>query len=240
MQNLNFTGGVIHIINNVLTLPLDISTTAVDAGLSAAAGAIVSANLTNTLNRGTNLTFFAPNNAAFQAIGSAVSNLTATQLSAILEYHVLNGTVAYSTSLTNGTKLTAANGGTLSITRSNGTVFVNSAKVVTPDLLVANGVLHIIDNVLNPNATSATANPTATSQTVAFSGATRVSSVPFTSGIPTVTSALGGGAIAAQSSLSAAAKATSTSSKAGAYAPMRTGAVGAAMLFAAGGAVINL
>ena len=81
-------------------------------------------------------------------------------------------------------------------------------------------------------------NPTAASQTVAFAGATAVSSaVPFTSGIATPTSMLGGGAAAGASSASAAAK--SSSSSAGAFAPMRTGAMGAAALFAAGGAWMN-
>ena len=37
------------------------------------------------------------------------------------------------------------NGESLTITLSNGTVFVNSAKVVTPDVLVSNGVVHVID-----------------------------------------------------------------------------------------------
>ena len=97
--------------------------------------------------------------------------------------------------------------------------------------------------MLNPNATSATPNPTASSQSVAFSGATAVSSdVPFTSGIPTPTSALGGGAAAGASSASAASAAApkSSSSKAAAWAPMKTGAMGAAALFAAGGMMANV
>jgi len=45
----------------------------------------------------------------------------------------------------NGTNLTTMNGMNLTITVDNGTVFVNSAKVVTPNILVANGVVHVID-----------------------------------------------------------------------------------------------
>lgn len=37
------------------------------------------------------------------------------------------------------------NGGQLTITVNNGSVFVNSARVVLPDVLVANGVVHVID-----------------------------------------------------------------------------------------------
>ena len=86
-QDTNFTGGVIHIINKVLTLPENISTTAEQAGLSAAAGALTKANLVEALDSMMNVTVFAPTNAAFQAIGSATANLTMMELASILEYH---------------------------------------------------------------------------------------------------------------------------------------------------------
>ena len=57
----------------------------------------------------------------------------------------MNGTVGYSSDLMNGTTLTAMNGGSLKVTVENGNYFVNSAKVLTPDVLVANGVVHVID-----------------------------------------------------------------------------------------------
>ena len=58
---------------------------------------------------------------------------------------VVNGTVGYSSTLKNGTSLTTLSGGKLTITIDNGNVFVNDAKVITPDVLVANGVVHVID-----------------------------------------------------------------------------------------------
>lgn len=78
---------MIHIIDHVLTLPQNISYTAEQAGLSAAAGALMKANLVDSLDSAMNVTVFAPNNAAFQAIGSATANLTMKDLAAILEYH---------------------------------------------------------------------------------------------------------------------------------------------------------
>lgn len=72
-------------------------------------------------------------------------------------------------------------GGSVNITVENGAVFVNSARVIVPDVLVANGVVHVIDGVLNPDNTAATPNPTTT--TAAFSGASSATDVPFTSGV---------------------------------------------------------
>ncbi len=63
---------------------------------------------------------------------------------------VINGTVAYSTSLANNTQIKSMQGSLLTITILNGSVYVNSAKVVTPDVLVANGVVHVIDAYVLP------------------------------------------------------------------------------------------
>ena len=55
------------------------------------------------------------------------------------------GTVGYSSTLMNGTMLKTMAGNNVTISIDNGTVFVNSAKVILPDVLVANGVVHVID-----------------------------------------------------------------------------------------------
>jgi uncharacterized surface protein with fasciclin (FAS1) repeats len=91
------------------------------------------------------VTIFAPNNAAFQAIGSTLANASTQELVSLLEYHVVNGTVGYSSSLSNNTSLATLGGNNVTITVENGEVFINSAKVVTPDVLVSNGVVHVID-----------------------------------------------------------------------------------------------
>ena len=147
-QNVNFTGGVIHIIDTVLTLPASDSSTAAAANLTSLAGALTAAKLVQTVDFLSDVTIFSPSNAAFQAIGSAVGNLTTEQVTSILEYHVVQGTVGYSSSLSN-TTLKTVNGANVTITIENGTVFINSAKVLTPNVLVNNGVVHVIDGYAN-------------------------------------------------------------------------------------------
>ena len=44
----------------------------------------------------------------------------------------------------------AMNGVNLTITVDGSDVFVNSAKVVTPNVLVSNGVVHVIDKYVSP------------------------------------------------------------------------------------------
>jgi uncharacterized surface protein with fasciclin (FAS1) repeats len=142
--NVPFTGGIIHIIDTVLTIPESDAATAEAANLTALAGALITANLVDTVDGLKDVTIFAPSNAAFQAIGSAVGTLTMQQLTGILEYHVVQGVVGYS-SLLGNMSLPTVGGGNVTITVENGNVFVNSAEVITPNVLVANGVVHVID-----------------------------------------------------------------------------------------------
>ena len=194
-------------------------------------GALTTAELVETVDTTPNVTIFAPNNAAFQSIGSALRNISTDDLTSVLNYHVINGTIGYSSTLSN-TTLPTLNGAEVTISVVDGEVFVNSARVVTPDVLVANGVVHVIDNVLNPANATATPDATMSTQVPAFSGASSATDFPFTSGVPTPT---------APAATSGAAGGSETSSSAsGAAMPMKTGAVGAAALFGGAALVYNM
>lgn len=227
---INFTGGVIHIIDTFLTIPQNVSTTAVDLGLSAFAGAATQAGLISGLESDHDITFFAPNNAAFAAIGSAFQNFSNSTISSVLAYHVISG-VYYSHAAINTTVQTL-NGANITVTVINETVFINSARVIIPNIPIANGVVHVIDEVLNPANTTATPNPTATSGGTDFSGASSVSGTPFTSGIPVPSSSV--------ATSNAPVASSSSSSSSSAAAPMITGAVGAAALFGGAAVMMNM
>jgi len=63
----------------------------------------------------------------------------------MLEYHGIQGTVAYSPMLTDGKTFKTVQGGEVTVTVLNGSVYVNAAKIIDPDYLISNGVLHVID-----------------------------------------------------------------------------------------------
>jgi uncharacterized surface protein with fasciclin (FAS1) repeats len=172
-SNLNFTGGVIHIVDGTLTIPGNLTSTLTNSNLTALAGAAQELNLTSTLSSLHDVTVFAPDNSAFQA--------------------VVNNSVLYSADIPNGTTTVPTFiGANLTVQNINGSYYVNSAKVINPDILFSGGVIHVIDRVLNPNNTvahnaSQTASSSSTSQ--AFAGVTtRASNVPFTSGQATPSS----------------------------------------------------
>ncbi|KAK7999224.1 Fasciclin-like arabinogalactan protein [Apiospora marii] len=226
--DVNYTGGVIHIIDRVLIPPQNDTNTMTQSNLTALSGAVKAANMGPQLDGMKDVTIFAPDNNAFVSISSLLANMSATDVGKILGYHVVPGTVAYSSMLKNST-IKASDGTDLKITvEDGGAVFVNAARVTVPNILVGNGVVHVVNQVLNPDNTSQAPDPSATTPpTPAFNGGSSASggSVPFTSDVPTPT---GGGAPAA-----------TASGPINAAGPMKTGAVGAAALFGGAALLIN-
>lgn len=234
--SLPFESGTIHVIDRLLTIPQNISATGVALNLTSAVGALQNTSLVQTVDNTPDLTVFVPSNAAFQRIGGNLANLSTSQLAEILQYHVVAGQVLYSTNITmmNGSSIGTLNqGANLTLSVEGSDVYVNNARVITPNVLVRNGVVHVIDRVLNPANSTATPNTADTSATEqAFPSASSASDEPFTSGIATPTSS-----IATDSVASAQASATSTD---GAWRPMETGALGMVALFGGAAAVMNL
>jgi transforming growth factor-beta-induced protein len=152
------SNGVIHIIEAVM-IPPNIVQVAVAAGsFNTLAAALTQANLVDTLTGPGPFTVFAPTDAAFAALLTAL-DATAEQLlaredlSAILTYHVASGKVM-SGDLSDGMAVTTVQGSTLTVGISGGTVTIGDATVTAADIVASNGVIHVIDKVLLPPAPS--------------------------------------------------------------------------------------
>lgn len=220
---------MIHVIDRFLVLPETVSDTLTTANLTGLRGALNATDLLDAVDTIPDVTIFAPSTEAFREIGSALANASTADIANILTYHVVNGTVGYSSGIENGTVLTTLNGDNLTITiGEEGRIFVNSARVTIADVLIANGVVHVIDEVLNP-ANTTIADPSDDEGEGAFPGASAVSELPFTSGQPTPTTSINQQATGSQ----AAPGASSGTSAAGAPAAMKTGSVGMGALLGA-------
>lgn len=66
-----------------------------------------------------------------------------------MNYHVARG-VYYSVNMTNKT-IQSLSGSDLHMSVIDGTAFINSAKVVSTDLLLNNGVLHVLEKYTKPS-----------------------------------------------------------------------------------------
>ena len=121
------------------------------------------ANLTNVLNGPGNYTVFAPDDAAFSKVDASTlarwQNNT-TELQNVLYYHIVPMKLL-SNNFTGSGTLNTLNGNSLPYSVTGTTLKVDNALVTKPDINATNGVIHIIDSVMIPPTTTATASATA-------------------------------------------------------------------------------
>jgi transforming growth factor-beta-induced protein len=136
---------------------LDIVGTADAAGsFTTLMAALEAAGLVDTLRGEGPFTVFAPTDAAFAALPEGTVEALLEDIPAltdILLYHVVPGAVPAADVATQSLVGTAQ-GSDFKVT-IDGDVFINGAKVVTPDIVASNGVIHVIDQVLLPPASIA-------------------------------------------------------------------------------------
>ncbi len=117
--------------------------------------AVLAAGLDGALNTLDPITVFAPTDEAFAALPAGTVDALLADIPAltdILLYHVLDGAAVLSTQLTDGQIATMANGSDITVTINNG-VFINGTnQVIVADILASNGVLHVTNGVLLPQA----------------------------------------------------------------------------------------
>jgi uncharacterized surface protein with fasciclin (FAS1) repeats len=120
--------------------------------LSTLVTAVKKAGLVDTLNSASDITVFAPDNAAFAKLPKATLNKVLAdkkELTKILTYHVASGRQTPS-DLAAGTGLKTLEGGMVRPAMMNGTYMVNKADVVCGNVQTANATVYIIDTVLMP------------------------------------------------------------------------------------------
>lgn len=153
--DLEATNGVVHLIDGVLTTGLDARQFAgLTPQLSTLLEVMDASGLGGTLSGNTLITLFAPTNAAFANMDAVVQRrmlapANQAMLQKILNYHMLPGRYLAS-DMREGADMATIQGQTVHITVSFGRK-VNAANILTTDVRVSNGVVHVIDRVLQEN-----------------------------------------------------------------------------------------
>ena len=173
------TNGVVHVIDAVLLPSLYKSAlgTVVEVPLfrktySTLVGALVKAELVETLLSEGPFTVFAPDNAAFEAAGiTSLEGLSKEDLTPILLYHVL-GAKVLSTELPQDGIVTTINDNKFFLSLGDN-VFINGSSQITGvNIEKSNGVIHTINRTLIP--------PTQTIVDIAVALATHPEGAEFT------------------------------------------------------------
>jgi len=137
-------------------LPTLAEAAAAAGNLNVVLAAVEAAGLTDTVVNGGPFTFFIPTDEAFAASLAAMNMkpedvmADPEMLSSILLYHVVSG-VALASDVVGLSSVTTAGGQDITITVKDDGVYLNdTVKVTATDILVRNGVVHLIDSVLMP------------------------------------------------------------------------------------------
>ncbi len=134
----------------------DIVDTAVKAGqFNTLVAAVKAAGLVDTLKGDGPFTVFAPTDEAFAKLpAGTVEDLLKPEnkdkLVSVLTYHVVPGKVMSGDIKGKVLSVETAQGSKIDINATSG-VMVDNANVVTADITAANGVIHVIDQVVLPN-----------------------------------------------------------------------------------------
>lgn len=183
-----FTGGLIQVVDNILIPPTLISDTAIAFQAKSFLGSLYAAKSMPDVAYRKNITVFAPNDDAYNLIGGGLQSLNASQLARIMKYHIIPDQVLSSNLLTNGSKLnTLANDSTgkaeqVVVRQDGNNKYIDTAQLIQPDILIANGIMHIVANVLNPDTQNDVPNPDIGTQAPVFPVSTVTGA--FTSDLP--------------------------------------------------------
>lgn len=155
------TNGVMHVVDAVI-VPMNVLDAARAAGLTELLDAVGAAadlpdgtSLAEALAAQAPYTVFAPTNAAFEAISDTLATLTPEQLRDVLLFHVLDPAVFETPVLSSDLPASATDLATLNPTAEIPFVpgpppTVDGAGIAVPDIVVTNGVVHVIDAVMLP------------------------------------------------------------------------------------------
>ena len=155
----NETGnGVVHVTDGVILSTETVVDVALSTGVHGTlVAAVIAAELLPALtNPFADFTVFAPTDDAFAEIPTSVLDALLEDptgdLKQILLYHVV-GAVAMSTDLSDGDVFQTLQGDDVTVNIDNSVVMINESTVTAADNEADNGVVHVIDLVLN-NSTS--------------------------------------------------------------------------------------
>lgn len=146
-----YDGGLIHIVDDLFTVPVSLSETISSTGLSSLQGLLSQANLSSTFNNANSFTLFTPSNAALAAAANTINSTTSPAvLQKVLQNHAISNFVGYLPDLVDGASYTTLSGNTLTISVKNKAYFVNGVQIISTNTITANGVAHVINGILTP------------------------------------------------------------------------------------------
>lgn len=160
--NIMASNGVIHTVDAVIGLPTIVTHATANSNFSSLVGALTSAgqpDFVSILSGTGPFTVFAPTNTAFTNLNTelapgGIAGVSSSNLTKVLQYHVVSPANVLSSTLTNNLSVTTILGQNFTVNLSPARITDVNARVsniTAVDVQCSNGVIHVIDKVLLPN-----------------------------------------------------------------------------------------
>lgn len=120
-----------------------------DSTLKVFAGLLEKGGYAALLGGSGTYTLFVPNDTAFERMDILKSLEDPKSLEATLKYHLVSGKVTSADIRATGS-IGTEYGKSLTIELDEGEPVIDNGKLVTPDIECSNGIIHIIDNIFQP------------------------------------------------------------------------------------------
>ena len=146
--------GMIHAIDTVLMPPLDIVETAlVNGNFKTLISALTKADLLSTFKGVGPFTVFAPNDAAFAKVHTAVlADLLKPEnkgkLANLVKYHAVSGKAIQSQDMKPPQNFEMMAGGIITVVKDGSALKINGSTIIRTDIVTSNGVIHVLGTVM--------------------------------------------------------------------------------------------
>ena len=133
------------ICRSYFTIPETVSQTLAYVNLTGFLNLLERASLTSIVDNLHQTTIFVPSNDAIAA--ARISSSTAAQLQFFVYSHIIPDFLGYLPQLRNFPTLTTLANTTVTVTIQNEAYIIGGAKIIDPDIITDNGVIHEMDKV---------------------------------------------------------------------------------------------
>ncbi|KAI5841387.1 FAS1 domain-containing protein [Morchella snyderi] len=137
------TQGLIQVVDTLFAVPVPITETLDCSDGSEFLSALNDADLADTYNEMGNVTFFVPQDGSFES--------NSTMDCASVQRHVVENKALYTPDLKDGDVIESASGDKLYVNvLEDEFYYINCVRVITTDNIVSNGVIHVVEKVIEP------------------------------------------------------------------------------------------
>ncbi|KAJ0419914.1 FAS1 domain-containing protein [Aspergillus carlsbadensis] len=152
-EDIEFEGGILHIVSGQFTPPSPLLESLRAVSETTTLASYISGHA--ALESSSSITVFAPSNAALASVYGSDTTISEAEATALVDSHVVLNFAAYSPFLVNGARFRTIDGVDVVVsTRPDGSIVLNDdINVIKTDIVIQNGVVHVIDRPISPGST---------------------------------------------------------------------------------------